>query len=83
MLQYTHAQLCFAMVKRTSPSDALKVVDADDLDDVVQDKREVWRASKAKANRRDRRYKNLLTRELKKLDSSQIPSDSDHDEDEG
>ena len=43
------------MSKRTSPKDARRVVEADDLEDIVQDKREGWRANGAKARRRQRR----------------------------
>ena len=54
------------MAKRTSPRDAERVETADDLDDVVQDKRAAWRASAAKARRRNRRYAKRLTAELKR-----------------
>ena len=54
------------MPKRTSPRDAARIVDADDLDDIVQDKRAGWRATGAKARRRQRRYQNLLTQQLRK-----------------
>jgi hypothetical protein len=54
------------MPKRTSPNDAALVIDSADLDVIVVDKRERWRASDAKARRRQRRYKQLLTRELVK-----------------
>jgi hypothetical protein len=40
------------------------IVDASDLDEVVVDKREGWRASPAKARRRQRRYARLLTSRL-------------------
>lgn len=52
------------MSKRTSPRDAKRVITADDIDDIVSDKRSNWRASAAKARRRQRRYKRLLTQEL-------------------
>ena len=52
------------MSKRTSVSDAEQVQIADDLEAIVVDKREVWRATDAKARRRQRRYKNLLTQQL-------------------
>jgi hypothetical protein len=52
------------MPKRTSPSDAMKITVAADLEELVQDKREGWRASGAKARRRQRRYKSLLTQQL-------------------
>jgi hypothetical protein len=55
------------MTKRTSPTDARKITFAADLEDIVQDKREGWRASGAKARRRQRRYKVLLTQQLLKL----------------
>jgi hypothetical protein len=45
------------MPKRTSPKDVSRVIDAADLDSIVVDKREAWRASDAKARRRQRRYK--------------------------
>ena len=35
----------FAMVRRTYESDAAKIEDVDDLDDLVADKREAWRAT--------------------------------------
>lgn len=54
------------MVKRTSPADARFVIDAEDLEELVEDKREGWRASGGKARRRQRRYKALLTQHLVK-----------------
>lgn len=52
------------MSKRTSPKDAAKVNFANDVDDIVVDKRDQWRASAAKARRRQRRYKRLITQEI-------------------
>lgn len=52
------------MPKRTSPKDAKNVVDAADLEALVKDKRELWRASGAKARRRQRRYNKLLIAHL-------------------
>lgn len=52
------------MAKRTYPGDINRVSQAADLEEVVQDKREGWRASKDKARRRQRRYKNLLTQQI-------------------
>lgn len=52
------------MPKRTSPNEAKNVIDAKDLEDLVQDKREVWRSSGAKARRRQRRYKKLLISQI-------------------
>ena len=54
------------MAKRTYESDAQYVETVDDLDDIVQDKREGWRQSYSKARRRQRRYKKRLTHELVK-----------------
>lgn len=51
-------------MKRTSPKDARRVETADDIEDIVSDKREGWRASPAKARRRQRRYKKRLTQEV-------------------
>lgn len=62
------------MPKRTSPSDAEKVVDAADLDEIVRDKREGWRATKAKARRRQRRYTKVLL-------SHMVHDDQDADDD--
>ncbi|MEM8536886.1 MAG: hypothetical protein AAGF56_03395 [Pseudomonadota bacterium] len=55
------------MPKRTSPKDAKRVEVADDLDDIVTDKRAGWRATAKKARRRQRRYKKSLTNELTRL----------------
>lgn len=54
------------MPKRTSPTDAADITQADDLQHAVYDKRENWRANLTKARRRQRRYTGLLTRELLK-----------------
>ncbi len=52
------------MPRRTSPRDADRVEYADDLDEVVQDKRAGWRANAAKARRRQRRYTKHMTDEI-------------------
>ena len=52
------------MPKRTSIQDAEGVETADDLELIVKDKREGWRANGATARRRQRRYTELLTRQL-------------------
>lgn len=66
------------MAKRTSPLDAARIGIADDLDDIVIDKREGWRATSAKARRRQRRYQNLLTQQLTRLGpEDDIPDDLD------
>ena len=67
------------MPKRTSPTDAMAVIDAADIDVVVKDKREGWRASELTARRQDRRYKNLLTREIRKMGGSTPQPDDDDD----
>jgi len=64
------------MVKRTSPSDEQKISVAADLEELVQDKREGWRASGAKARRRQRRYKALLTQQLMKVGT--CPAGDEH-----
>lgn len=66
------------MTKRTYESDAQYVETVDDLDDIVQDKREGWRQNNSKARRRQRRYKKRLTDELVKQYSDgnvQAPDD--------
>lgn len=52
------------MTKRTTPSDAEGVSVADDMQRIVKDKREGWRASSTKARRRQRRYTKLLVEHL-------------------
>ena len=69
------------MAKRTSPDDASRIIDAADLEDIVTDKREGWRASGAKARRRQRHYKKLLTQHLKKLALSGPNPDFDGEDD--
>jgi hypothetical protein len=70
------------MAKRTSPNDASRIVVAADLEEVVTDKREGWRGSDAKARRRQRRYKRLLTQQLVKLVPDEAASLDDDDGDE-
>lgn len=65
------------MPKRTSLKDAKRVHSADDLDEVVQDKREGWRATAPKARRRQRRYTKRMTLEIARL-----AQDDAHDVDE-
>lgn len=64
-----------SMAKRTSPSDAHKISVAADLEELVQDKREGWRASNTKARRRQRRYKALLTQQLMKVGPYPVDDD--------
>ncbi|MDG2452963.1 MAG: hypothetical protein P8M63_09025 [Paracoccaceae bacterium] len=52
------------MARRTSLQDATNIEVADDIDDLVSDKRAGWRATAAKGRRRQRRYKKRLTQEL-------------------
>ena len=58
------------ITRRTYEADAEHIETADDLDDLVQDKREGWRANSSKARRRQRCYKNRLTNELLKMNYS-------------
>ena len=52
------------MVRRTYESDAARIEDVDDLDDLLADKRGSWRATSENARRRQRRYKKRLTKRL-------------------
>ena len=52
------------MPRRTYEADGQRVEVAQDLDDLVSDKREGWRATPAKARRRQRRYGKRLTKTL-------------------
>ena len=56
------------MVRRNYETDATKIEDVDDLDDIVADKREAWRATSDNARRRQRRYKKRLTNRLVRQD---------------
>ena len=53
------------MSRRTYESDGLNIETADDVDELVADKRQGWRANVAKARRRQRRYKKRLTNEVR------------------
>ena len=53
------------MSRRTYESDGLIIERADDVDELVADKRQGWRANAAKARRRQRRYKKRLTNEIR------------------
>ncbi len=55
------------MPRRTYEKDAQHIEVADDLDEIVKDKREGWRANSSKANQRQRRYKKRLTKQLLKI----------------
>jgi hypothetical protein len=55
------------MPKRTSLKDAKRIDDASDIEDVVSDKRQGWRANAATARRRQRRYKKRFVDELANL----------------
>mgnify|MGYP006288707733 CR=1 FL=1 len=52
------------MARRTYEGDSRQVESADDLDRLVRDKRAGWRATPAKARRRQRRYGRRLTGQL-------------------
>ena len=56
------------MVRRTYESDAAEIESVDDIDELVTDKREAWRANFDKARRRQRRYKKRLTNRLIRQD---------------
>ena len=56
------------MARRTREADAELVETVDDLEELVQEKRQNWRANSVKARRRQRRYKNRLTQELMRVD---------------
>ena len=56
------------MTKRTYERDAALIERAEDLENIVIDKREIWRSNPSKANRRQRRYKKRLISELLKYD---------------
>ena len=60
------------MARRTREADAELIETADDLEELVQDKRQNWRANSIKARRRQRRYKNRLTNELVRIDTGSI-----------
>ena len=60
------------MARRTREADAELIETVDDLEELVQDKRESWRANASKARRRQRRYKNRLTNELARMDIESI-----------
>ena len=60
------------MARRTREADAELIETVDDLEELVQDKRESWRANASKARRRQRRYKNRLTIELARMDIGSI-----------
>ena len=56
------------MVRRTYETDAVKIESVNDIDELVADKREAWRATSDKARRRQRRYKKRLTNRLIRQD---------------
>ena len=52
------------MPKRTYENSVNQVIHASDLEMLVTDKREHWRANSSKANQRQRRYKKRITKQL-------------------
>ena len=54
------------MAKRTYEIDADNIEVAQDFEDIVNDKRENWRANITKKRQRQRRYKKRLTKQLLK-----------------
>ena len=55
--------------ENTIKRDAIFIERADDLENIVKDKREIWRSNPSKALRRQRRYKKRLLHELLKYDN--------------
>ena len=56
------------MPRRTYEADGRRVEVAEDLEELVSDKREGWRATPAKARRRQRRYGKRLTKTILSTD---------------
>ena len=56
------------MSRRTYEADGQRVEVVEDLDALVSDKREGWRATPAKARRRQRRYGKRLTKTILYVD---------------
>tara|TARA_B100000900_G_C19978454_1_gene472774 strand:+ start:305 stop:475 length:171 start_codon:yes stop_codon:yes gene_type:complete len=52
------------MPRRTYENDASKIEFANDVDELVKDKRERSRANSSKATQRQRRYKKRLTKRI-------------------
>ena len=52
------------MPLRTYEKNAKKIDNVYDLEEIVKDKREIYRANSAKANQRQRRYKKRLVKQL-------------------
>ena len=65
------------MPRRTYERDGQAIESADDVDELVTDKRAGWRANPAKARRRQRRYKKRLTNEI--LNSAYLAQSADQD----
>ena len=65
------------MARRTYESDGLIIETADDVDELVSDKRQGWRADAAKARRRQRRYKKRLTKEIRYQSDINIGGEQD------
>ena len=60
------------MTRRTYEKDAVFIERADDLEEIVKDKRVNWRSTPTKAIRRQRRYKKRLINELLKYDKNKF-----------
>ena len=65
------------MTRRTYESDGLNVETADDVDELVADKRQGWRTNAVKARRRQRRYKKRLTNEIRNQSGNTIEGEQD------
>ena len=57
------------MSLRTYEKNASRIDTVNDLEEIVKDKRETYRANSAKANQRQRRYKKRLVKQLLKIKS--------------
>ena len=57
------------MPLRTYEKNAKKIDNVNDLEEIVKDKREIYRANSAKSNQRQRRYKKRLVKQLLKIKS--------------
>ena len=66
------------MTRRTYELNGLIIETADDVDELVSDKRQGWRANAAKARRRQRRYKKRLTNEIRYQSDLTTESKQDH-----
>jgi hypothetical protein len=73
------------MPRRTYEHQTDGIERADDIDDLVRDKRAGWRANAAKGRRRQRRYQNRMTAALRRRTSDWygLVSDTQSQESDG